>query len=177
MSNLAETIKISYENILKVYKEVANMLQDADNLMEMEGYSIIGGNSINASISRSILYPTYWLYPYVSRFYMIEEVPLELKALSVNFIDHNRKPVSPIVLVGLFQYLAKDDGTANYHWETLQEAWFINIEDQVMEKNHNTAGGLEDVVKGIIRATNIELIQNPKDLEDYVINPLLSMEF
>jgi hypothetical protein len=75
MTSLAEDIQNTFSNVLKIYEDVSSMLQDADALIQKAGYRCLHGNSIGTESSKHIGYPRWWVYPYISRYYISDENP------------------------------------------------------------------------------------------------------
>lgn len=173
MKNFSADIKTSFDNIHTLYIQLADMLQDADSLMETKGYVCLDGNRIGTPISRNIKTPDYWLYPYISRSYFNEEIPSRIKALGVLFVDNNLKPIEPIFVFGIFEVSEKEENMPDYHWDTLHTGWFNIDNDSTFRKISKISN---KSFNGIIQGLPLEAVENTKSLEKLIIEPLLAMK-
>jgi len=61
MSELSNNIQTTYKNVITIYQETANLLQDASSILEKDGYRCLHGNSLGTEHSRDINNPQWWI--------------------------------------------------------------------------------------------------------------------
>jgi len=173
VAELTDNIKGSFENVIQVYKAVADLLQEADELMREEKYECIHGSSIRTEQSKRVTHPLLWIPSYVSRFYRLGKRE-ERRGIGIQFVNlATEKPISPILLSGSFWESKR--GEPELPPSSLWDAWML-LGD---EKEHGKSlvfKGLGGIFDGRIRAINLEVVQNRDDLQKLVVEPLVAME-
>ena len=112
MSKLSDNIQITYKNVITIYQETANLLQDASSILEKSGYRCLHGNSIGTELSRDINNPQWWIIPYASRYFVTQENPDEIKVIGVFFVDRDYVPIEPIILIGCLKMQKEENEEA-----------------------------------------------------------------
>ncbi|GAH69105.1 unnamed protein product, partial [marine sediment metagenome] len=46
MSDLSDSIKTTFKNLITIYQETANLLEDASSILEKSGYRCVHGNTV-----------------------------------------------------------------------------------------------------------------------------------
>ncbi len=175
MTEIADRIKITFDNVIKVYEESASLLQDADSLMANAGYRCIHGNTVGTEQSKDINSPEWWLAPYVSRYYRSEDNPLDLKGLGIVFVDLNFKGVDPVVVLGCFRMKQDAEGEpVGYRYWYLRSAWLFMVPTREMGKVMaiSEKWGFD---KGVVQAVPLDGIHDLASLQSRAIDPLLAM--
>ena len=63
MSKLSDNIQITYKNVITIYQETANLLQDTSSILEKSGYRCLHGNSIGTNNPRILIALNGGLHP------------------------------------------------------------------------------------------------------------------
>ncbi len=175
MTEIADRIKITFENVIKIYEESASLLQDADGPMSKAGYRRINTNTVGTEHSKDINSPAWWMAQYVSRYYRPDENPLDLKGLGIVFVDLDNKAVDPVVVLGCFRMKQDAEGKpVGYGYWYLRSGWFSMVPAREMRKVMPIPGkwGFD---KGVIQAVPLDGIRDLTSLQSQAIDPLLAM--
>lgn len=177
MSELSDNIKTTFQNLITIYRETSNLLQDAGSMLERLGYHCIHSNTNTIGTERSyqINLPQWWMTPYACRFYATGESPAEYKAIGVFFVDTECTPIQPVVVTGCFKMKKNEEGETLplYPWH-FKEAWFHLVSTESTQEDldvpeHWTFNG------GKIRAVLLENVNDQETLEQNVVEPLIAM--
>jgi len=175
MSDLSDSIKTTFKNLITIYQETANLLEDASSILEKSGYRCVHGNTVGTEQSKNINTPSWWITPYASRYFATQENPAEIKALGVFFVDKNYTPIEPLVLIGCFRMKKNEkDEFSQVYYSALKEAWFSLVPKRKMRTDLNFKGK-SNFDSGKIRAVPLDDINDQKTLEKNVIVPLLDI--
>lgn len=177
MSKQSESIKTTFGNLIKIYKETANLLQDAESMLERSGYHCLHGNTLGTEQSKNINNPSWWITPFGSRYFTTQENPAEIMAFGVFFVDKNHIPIKPLVLAGCFKMKKNDhDEVLQYGYWYLKEAWFSLVPERKMGEVLDFEGKW-NFIDGKIRAIPLDDVNNQETLEKNIISPLLAMSY
>ena len=174
MSETSENITATFNNVIQIYEETASLLQDLDALMEQHGYRCFHGSGFGSEQSRQINYPKHWLIPFMSRYYANEETPMDIKGVSIFYLDSSQTPIIPIIVYGGFLSEGSDVSERKYWYAMLKDAWFKLTDHKVFEEEIEVAG-LEGIENSIIRALPLGEIHDVELLEAKIVDPLLSI--
>jgi hypothetical protein len=150
------------------------MLQDADALIQKAGNKYLHGNSIGMESSEHIGYPRWWIYPYISRYYISDENPSEIKAIGMIFIDPDQSPTHPIILIGCFQSLGDPAVDNKYSYRYLSDSWFKLIAERELGVEYQVEG-LNNAKCGVVKGFDINEIPDLETLNEKIVKPLLAM--
>ena len=175
MSKLSDNIQITYKNVITIYQETANLLQDASSILEKSGYRCLHGNSIGTELSRDINNPQWWIIPYASRYFVTQENPDEIKVIGVFFVDRDYVPIEPIILIGCLKMQKEEDEEAlPYNYWYLKDLWFTMIKERRLKVDLDFEGKW-NVISGKIRAVPLIEVNNQETLKESVIDPFIAM--
>jgi hypothetical protein len=172
--NVSESIQISFQNLITIYQETASLLQDAESLLELAGYSCPHGTTLGTIQSKGINNPTGWIVPFASRYFTRKDKPLELKAIGIFFVNPAFEPIEPLILSACFRMKSDFNPQKDYEYWYLKNAWFYRTEEEKIntllpfegEKTH---------LGGEILAVRLADVTDQSTLEELVVAPLLSM--
>jgi hypothetical protein len=175
MSKLSDNIQITYKNVITIYQETANLLQDASSILEKSGYRCLHGNSIGTELSRDINNPQWWIIPYASRYFVTQENPDEIKVIGVFFVDRDYVPIEPIILIGCLKMQKEENEEAlPYNYWYLRDLWFTMIKERKLKVDLDFEGKW-NVISGKIRAVPLIEVNNQETLKESVIDPFIAM--
>lgn len=175
MSKLSDNIQITYKNVITIYQETANLLQDASSILEKSGYRCLHGNSIGTELSRDINNPQWWILPYASRYFVTQENPDEIKVIGVFFVDRDYVPIEPIILIGCLKMQKEENEEAlPYNYWYLRDLWFTMIKERKLKVDLDFEGKW-NVISGKIRAVPLIEVNNQETLKESVIDPFIAM--
>lgn len=175
MSKQSDNIKTTFGNLVKIYQTTANLLQDAESMLERYGYHCLHGNTLGTEQSKNINNPSWWITPFGSRYFATQENPAEIKALGVFFVDKKHNPIEPLVLAGCFKMKkTEQDEVLQYGYWYLKEAWFSLVPDRKMREDLDFEGKW-NFIAGKIRVVPLDDVNDQETLEKNVIAPLLAM--
>ena len=80
-----KNLKNAFDYIKTFYREVAQMLEDIQELMDKEGWSSLGDSTVTADLSKSLDNPDYWLSYYLYRNFSSEEESNYKKGILIFF--------------------------------------------------------------------------------------------
>lgn len=177
MSELSSNIKTTFQNLLTIYRETSNLLQDAGSMLEKGGYRCwhSNPNTIGTERSYHINAPEWWITPYACRYFATEENPSEIRAVGVFFADTDVAPIDPVILAGCFRMKKNDQGEIlDYDYWYLKEAWFHLVSSQKTRENLDVPKQW-NFTRGKVRAVPLEDVHDQETLEQEVIEPLIAM--
>ena len=175
MSKLSDNIQTTYKNVITIYQETANLLQDASSILEKSGYRCLHGNSIGTELSRDINNPQWWIIPYASRYFVTQENPDEIKVIGVFFVDRDYVPIEPIILIGCLKMQKEENEEAlPYNYWYLRDLWFTMIKERKLKVDLDFEGKW-NVISGKIRAVPLIEVNNQETLKKSVIDPFIAM--
>ena len=175
MSKLSNNIQTTFKNVITIYQETANLLQDVSSILEKAGYRCLHGNSIGTELSRDINNPQWWIISYASRYFHAQENPDEIKAVGVFFTDKNYTPIEPIILIGCLKMQKRENEEASsYNYWYLKEFWFTKIKERKLKVDLDFEGKW-NVISGKIRAVPLIEVNNQETLKEHVIDPFIAM--
>jgi len=175
MSEQSENFKTTFKNIITIYQETANLLQDASSMLEKSGYPCLHGNSIGTEVSRDINNPQWWIIPYASRYFATQENPYEIKVIGVFFVDRDYTPIEPIILIGCLKMQKEENEEAlSYNYWYLKDLWFTMIKERKLKVDLDFEGKW-NVISGKIRAVPLIEVNNQETLKECVIDPFIIM--
>lgn len=175
MSEIADRIRITFENVIKIYEESASLLLDADGPMSKAGYRCIHTNTVGTEHSKDINSPTWWVAQYVSRYYRSDDNPLDLKGLGIVFVNLDNKAVDPVVVLGCFRMKQDSEGNPVGHgYWYLRSGWFSMAPTREKGKVVPIPGkwGFE---RGVLQAVPLDGIRDLASLQSQAIDPLVGM--
>ena len=113
---LSENVKISFDNIIKVYEESSLLLKDLVAELEKIGFEKVKGNEISAYVSKHIDKPHNWLAGYAALSFKNKAEPDSKRPLFVTVIyfDLVPKAVEPYLIMGVCEMF--DGGSWDYWW-------------------------------------------------------------
>ncbi len=171
------------------YKEIAQVIQKIDTLMEESGWKPAYGNTVTADGSNSLNEPGKWFSYMNFRIYKQKNNPQLIKA--VTFYYDWESPEQPMVIVGLVEYKDKK----MYKWEdidyfVLQTLWIDDdTETRKMDGTiytnfkGNTVKGdkySKDIIKSVKRAKlfayNLMDIRDETDIKNKVTDKLIKLK-
>lgn len=174
MSEIAENIKKTFENILKIYEETASLILDTDVIMDRYEYMPFRGSWMEVEYSRSLEYPRYWFAQAVVRYYKSEKDSKLANAVGVLFLDGNMDAIEPIVASASMRCKLNEEGEIS-PFGVLRNAWFFQAGNRSLGEPHEF-GEIKEVEKGKIRGIALEEVKNHEDLEKLIVEPLIAME-
>lgn len=176
MSELSESIKVSFENVLKIYEQTASLFLDADDLMQRRGYRNLGGSGIESPFSKRLDYPRWWLCGSAVRHY-VSEMKIDIaRSIGVFFVDARMQTIEPLVIMAVVKgEVAESTEEVDPTW-MLWDAWNKQIPDQSLNEDH-VFKNFKKVEQGKMRALLLENIEDHEGLKKLVIDPLLSMDW
>jgi hypothetical protein len=175
MSELSDDIQTTFKNIITIYQETANLLQDTSSILEKSGYRCLHGNSIGTELSRDINNPQWWIIPYASRYFVTQENPDEIKVIGVFFVDRDYVPIEPIILIGCLKMQKEENEEAlPYNYWYLRDLWFTMIKERKLKVDLDFEGKW-NVISGKIRAVPLIEVNNQETLKESVIDPFIAM--
>jgi hypothetical protein len=126
------------ENILKTYryvqgffKEVAQLFQKIDDLMEKDGWDSAIGNLTTLDLSKDLLKPEKWLPEASFRLYKNDRAPQIRKGIVVSYI-HQEKIKEPILIMGKIEYKKLEKASP---WD-IWSLWFDERLQRVLYKDY-----------------------------------------
>ncbi len=177
MSELTNDIRITFENIMKVYQASSSLLLDTDSLMEEKGYTCVHGNYLGTEQSKNINLPNNWIPPFCSRHYVNIQDPEKIKTIGIFYVDKAKIPIDPLIITAIFQMdKDKDAKVLPYYYGYLKEAWFSLAEEKKLDSVIDISGGW-NFIKGKVRAVSLDVVDDQASLKTKVIQPLLNMRF
>lgn len=173
--NLAQQIKLTFENLIKIYSESSQLLQDASALLEEKGYNCLHGNTLGTEQSKNINFPARWLTPYGARYFKSDEESKNLLGIGIIYIGRNNTPILPLLLIGVF--IMKPGKEMNYAYWFLRHTWYHLQDKYELGEQYKIDTGLEDYdfKSAIIMGKDLTDVKNPNDIEKEIIQPLMSM--
>ena len=108
MSELSDNIQTTFNNMIAIYQESANLLLDASSILEKSGYQCLHGNTLGTEQSKNINNPKWWITPYISRYFTAQENPDEMKVIGIFFVDRDYVPIEPIIIISCFKMQRKE---------------------------------------------------------------------
>ena len=110
--DLSEHIKVSFDNIAKVYEESSFLLKDLVAGLEKLGFEKLPkGDSIGTTyVTKNINSPRYWLTRYAALFFGATAEPESnrLLSLSISYFDLDPKAMKPYLIVGVGEMSEND---------------------------------------------------------------------
>ena len=175
MSKLSDNMQTTFSNLITIYQETANLLQDASSIVEKSGYRCLHGNTIGTEQSKNINNPKWWITPYVSRYFATQEKPDEIKVLGIFFVDRDYNPIQPIILIGCFKMQKRENEEAlSYNYWYLKEMWFSVVKEKKLKVDLDFEGKW-NIISGKIRAVPLIEVNNQETLKEYVIDPFIDI--
>jgi hypothetical protein len=175
MSELSDNIKTTFMNIIAIYQETSNLLQDASSLIEKSGYQCLHGNTIGTEQSKDINRPQWWVTPYVSRYFSTQENPEEMKSIGIFYVNKSYEPIDPIIAIGCFK-MKKDenDMVLTYNYWYLKEALAL-IGKELKPNVDFEFDNKWNVLSGKVRTFSLDDVKDQETLKNNVINPFIDM--
>jgi len=168
-------MQTTFSNLITIYQETANLLQDASSIVEKSGYRCLHGNTIGTEQSKNINNPKWWITPYVSRYFATQEKPDEIKVLGIFFVDRDYNPIQPIILIGCFKMQKRENEEAlSYNYWYLKEMWFSVVKEKKLKVDLDFEGKW-NIISGKIRAVPLIEVNNQETLKEYVIDPFIDI--
>lgn len=177
MSDLSKNIETTFQNLITIYRETANLLQDAGGMLEKLGYHCWHSNPNTIATERSyqINAPEGWITPYACRYFATSENPSEIKAVGVFFVNTEITPIEPVILLGCFRMKENDQGEIlDYDYWYLKEAWFHLVDEQKLECDLDFSAHW-NFSAGKVRGVPLAKIYDQQTLQQNVIEPLITM--
>jgi len=175
VSKLSDNMQTTFSNLITIYQETANLLQDASSIVEKSGYRCLHGNTIGTEQSKNINNPKWWITPYVSRYFATQEKPDEIKVLGIFFVDRDYNPIQPIILIGCFKMQKRENEEAlSYNYWYLKEMWFSVVKEKKLKVDLDFEGKW-NIISGKIRAVPLIEVNNQETLKEYVIDPFIDI--
>ena len=95
MTNKEKNLINAFQYIKMFYREVAQMLEDIQELMDKEGWTSMGGSAVTADLSKSLDNPDIWIPYYLYKNFTNDEEGNYKKGILVFFdIENNKFPIS-----------------------------------------------------------------------------------
>ena len=177
MSELSKNVKTTFHNMITIYRETANLLQDADGMLEKLGYRCwhSNPNTIGTERSYQLNAPEWWITPYACRYFATAENPSEIKAIGVFFVDTEVTPIEPVILAGCFRMKKNDQGEIlDYDYWYLKESWFHLVPEQELRCDLEVPGHW-NFSAGKVRAVPLADVHDQQTLQQNVVEPLIAM--
>ena len=176
MSELSESIRVSFDNVLKIYEQVASLILDVDDLMQRRGYRNLGGSGIESPYSKRLDYPRWWLCGSAVRHY-VSEMKIDIaRSIGVFFVDARMQTIEPLVVMAVLKGEVEESTEEVDPTWMLWDAWNKQIPDQSLNKDH-IFKNFKKIQQGKIKAILLEEVKDHDSLESLVIEPLLSMDW
>ena len=172
--NLSEQIKLTFENVQKIYGETSKLLLDTSALIEGDDYYCDHGNTLGAQHSKHIEDPDSWITPYAARYFVSRKDLLLQIGVAVVFLGRNHQPVEPIVLYGVTRYI---QGKGRVTYNVLRHIWYNLLPGQEFGKEYLVTSGLESInlQSAIVVGKDVTLIKNVEDANSEIVKPLLDL--
>jgi hypothetical protein len=175
MSELSDNIQTTFNNMIAIYQESANLLLDASSILEKSGYQCLHGNTLGTEQSKNINNPKWWITPYISRYFAAQENPDEMKVIGIFFVDRDYVPIGPIILISCFKMQRKEsEEEYAYNYWYLKEIWFSLIKERQLGVDLDF-GKYRNIASGKVRGVPLVEVNNQETLKKYVVEPLISM--
>ena len=179
-TNLEDQIRISFENIIKVYTESSMLLLDASQIILKDkdykdlAYICPHGNTLGTNQSKNINYPADWITPYGARYFSSEKYPKTLLGICIIYIGPENTPVNPIIVYGKFNM--KENIRDNYEYNYLRHSWYHLIKNRDLEIPHSVVPTPDLFFKsGIIVGVALTKLKNLKCVKDEIVSPLMNL--
>lgn len=173
MENKEENLRKAFHYIKTFYREVAQMLEDVEELMDKEKWESIGGSGITDNLSYSLDLPDRWMFQYIYRSFINKQTPNCMKGILVFFdVENNEFPTS--IVCGKVNISDKE-----------HDKWLVwRLWNQNKEKLKNLSGeevelngkSDEKEIKGKLFAIPLTKIKSKEDLKEKVVDKLLNLE-
>ena len=163
----------AFQYIKTFYREVAQMLEDIQELMDKEGWSYMGDSTVTADLSKSLDNPDLWLSYYLYRNFINDEEGNYNKGILVFFdIENNDFPIS--IVYGNVNISDQEYGK----WDM----WYLW--DDNKDKLESLTGEIIPVktehkgkkIDGKLIAIPLTMINTKECLEEKVVDKLLNLE-
>ena len=168
-----KNLKNAFDYIKTFYREVAQMLEDIQELMDKEGWSSLGDSTVTADLSKSLDNPDYWLSYYLYRNFSSEEESNYKKGILIFFdVENNEFPISIV-----FGNVSVSD--QKYEKWDLWRLW-----DNNKDKLKSLTGEIISVsaeyknkkIDGKLIAIPLTMISTKVDLKEKIVDKLLKLE-
>jgi len=173
MTNKEQNLINAFQYIKTFYREVAQMLEDIQELMDKEGWSSMGDNTVTGDLSRSLINPNNWLPFYLFRNFTNEAEDNYKKGILVFFdIENNKFPIS-IVYGNVNISDQKHD-----RWD-IWRLWYNNkdkLKDLTGEIIPVKTESNGNKIDGKLIAIPLTMISTKECLKEKVVDKLLNLE-
>ncbi|GAI07086.1 unnamed protein product [marine sediment metagenome] len=174
INNLETQIKITFENLIKIYSESSKLLLDASALLDKEGFYCPHGNTLGTNQSKNINNPADWITPYGARYFISDDHPKVLLGISIIFIGPRNHPVEPLVVFGKFEM--KEEIKSNYEYYYLRHCWYHLCDSQELNKIHEIAASPDWYFKSVkLIGKKLMEIENLDSIKKIIIDPLVDL--
>lgn len=176
MSEVSTQIRLTFQNVIKVYQEISSMLQDADLMMDKGGVPCLHSKVVGAEQSKSMTMPQAWMPPFAARYYGNEQDVCLLRVIVVLLLNKNYDPIEPLVVFGCLRLREAEEGKRPDYWYGyIKEAWFSWLTEQKTGEYLSVNNPKWNVVGGKVYALPLEEVKDQDTLREKVVEPLLMM--
>lgn len=172
MSEFNLNVRQTFDNLLKIYQDIAILFQDADALLEQAGYLCFHGNEMIVENSRSLGHPEWWFYQYMLRGYARADNAMDMKTIGVFFFNKRQKPVNPFILYGSYILASPSGERHRSKVVALREIWFKSNPEMTLDRRY-PIGGSHGIDHGFVQGIALERVKDVNALRELVIESLL----
>lgn len=174
MENKDSNLRNAFQYIKTFYRELAQMLEDIDELMDKESWSSMGGSGVTSDMSKSLDNPNIWSPYYLYRNYSNEEEANYKKGILIFFdTELNDFPISVVY------------GNINITNQEFNKWDMWNLWNDNMDKLKSLTGEVIQVkatsqdgknIDGKLIAIPLTMISTKEDLKEKVVDKLLNLK-
>ena len=173
MTNTENNLINAFQYIKTFYREVAQMLEDIEELMDKEGWTSMGDSTVTADLSKSLANPDLWLSYYLYKNFTNDDEGNYKKGILIFFdIENNEFPISIVY------------GNVNISNQK-HERWDIwHLWDDNKDKLKSLTGEIIPVkteysgkkIDGKLITIPLTMISTKECLKEKVVDKLLNLE-
>ena len=168
-----ENLINAFDYIKTFYREVAQMLEDIQELMGKKGWSSLGDSTVTADLSKSLDNPDYWLSYYLYRNFSSEDENNYKKGILIFFdVKNNEFPIS-IVCGNVGVSDQKYDKWGLWRLCKNNKDKLISLTGEIISVKTEHKG---NKIEGKLFAIPLTAIKSKTDIKDKVVDKLLNLE-
>jgi len=170
----SEAMKNSFANVLLVYRELANLYTDADDLMEKNGWRSMRG-PVEFEQSRQLVYSNYWLAQYTVKSYISENDASHCKVIGCFFVNDQYKPIDPILVLASMHGELDESAGEFQPFGKLKAAWWGGKPKSEVGEVYKIEAS-DQIQTGEMKSVLLADVTDYEKLETLVIDQLLQLK-
>ena len=173
MTNKEQNLINAFQYIKTFYREVAQMLEDIEELMDKEGWTSMGDSTVTADLSKSLANPDLWLSYYLYKNFKNDEERNYKKGILIFFdIENNKFPIS-IVYGNVKITNQKYERWDMWHLWADNRDKLKSLNGEIIPVKTESNGNKID---GKLIAIPLTMISTKECLKEKVVDKLLNLE-